>query len=142
MSCFDVPSCVPVPRPLNATSGAIVMPYRALKEVAESIAISFCSRNNDLDGYWALGKLYLEALAHQQRAGTSLADATLNHPRDQGAPGRRAFSCCNVRSCLTSAVSSLPWRLRQTSSVCSLMPYFLATAATGDLSASRRILTV
>lgn len=43
------------------------MSSRALKGIADSIAISFSSRNNDLDGYWALGKLYREALAHRQQ---------------------------------------------------------------------------
>jgi hypothetical protein len=32
-----------------------------LKGIANSLAGSFVSRNNDVDGYWALGKLYLHA---------------------------------------------------------------------------------
>ena len=54
----------------------------------------------------------------------------------------RAFSCWRLRSALTSAASSWPYRLRHRYSVCSLMPCFFATSATGALSASRRILTI
>ena len=35
---------------------------RTFRGVAYAIIDSFVSRNNDCDGYWALGKLYLEAI--------------------------------------------------------------------------------
>lgn len=38
------------------------MPRRKeLKSVAEGLLGSFISRNNDVDGYWGIGKLYLQA---------------------------------------------------------------------------------
>ncbi len=41
------------------------MPRRKrLKSVANGVLSSFVSRNNDLLGYWALGKLYAAALSH------------------------------------------------------------------------------
>jgi hypothetical protein len=41
------------------------MPRRArLKNIANGLCQSFVSRNNDLDGYWAIGKLHLLAAQH------------------------------------------------------------------------------
>ena len=49
------------------------MPRRtALQGVANNLASSFVSRNNDIDGYWALGMLYLYC---QQNAQTSVSFA-------------------------------------------------------------------
>ena len=41
-------------------------PLKKLKQLAHSLCDSFNSRNNDADGYWALGVLY--QLAQQQRS--------------------------------------------------------------------------
>lgn len=35
-----------------------------LKSIAHDLLGSFVSRNNELDGYWALGKLHAHALSH------------------------------------------------------------------------------
>src|SRR5690606_3797706 len=104
----------------------------------------------------------------EQRARAPDADPAVDHRRYQRPPSGRAhhffavisfmtsisrsrsassflsrlFSCCRLRSCLTSVASSWPNRLRHTYRVCSLTPCFLATSATGALSASRRILTI
>jgi hypothetical protein len=38
------------------------------KDIAHGLAYGFISRNNDLDGYWALGKLHVLARARGERA--------------------------------------------------------------------------
>ncbi|MCA0201293.1 MAG: hypothetical protein LCH56_10695 [Proteobacteria bacterium] len=46
---------------------------REIAAIARNLALTFVSRNNDVDGYWAIGKLYSHAL----KAGVSELDIDL-----------------------------------------------------------------
>lgn len=57
---------------------------RELRGVADGLLGSFVSRNNDVDGYWALGKLLLFALARREpRVVLDLVAGELRPPGDR-----------------------------------------------------------
>jgi len=60
-----------------------------LQGIAHSLAETFISRNNDIDGYWGIGMLYAEALRHASpRVSIDLLQGHLNPP------GPAARSAC------------------------------------------------
>src|SRR5581483_2478001 len=57
---------------------------RNLNGLATVVLSSFLSRNNDVEGYWAFGKLYLNALQYRQRKVViDFLSGTLSPPGEQ-----------------------------------------------------------
>lgn len=72
------------------------MPRRSeLKGIANNLASSFVSRNNDVEGYWALGKLYLRA-KQSSHLSTSIQLIPRQDERDEEPAGSIARTFENV----------------------------------------------
>jgi len=62
---------------------------KELKNIAGGILSSFMSRNNDADGYWALGKLYKEY--GERKVTLNLLDGTITPATDLFGPFRERW---------------------------------------------------
>lgn len=78
-----------------------------LKNIADGLCGSFASRNNDVGGYWAIGKLCLLAEQHNQKAvSLDLLAISLQPPSSEFA---LVLACCRRLLEKLARVSGIPF---------------------------------